>query len=134
GAVNVYLPRCFQGGLRVEIEALADLEQFYAQLDYRVTPRSESDARLVSQRTASGLIVKYVGRGAPSFGSRRTPAKEPLWQSREVSLAAGTEHDALELEGPAILRGLTIESESIDALDLLIFWDNEPAPGVSAPL
>src|SRR5207244_5976149 len=56
GAFNIYLPIFFQGGLRVEIEALDDLEEFYAQLDYRVTPRSESDARLVSQRTASGLI------------------------------------------------------------------------------
>ena len=134
GAFNIYLPVFFQRGLRVEIEALDDLEEFYAQLDYRITARSESEARLVSRRTASGTIVKYVGRGAPSFGSRRTPAKEPPWQNREVTLAAGSERDALELEGPAILRGLTIEGESIAALDLLIFWDNEPAPGVSASL
>jgi hypothetical protein len=134
GAFNIYLPIFFQRGLRVEIEALDNIEEFYAQLDYRVTARSESEARLVSRRTASGTIIKYVGRGAPSFGSRRTPAEEPPWQNREIALAAGSERDALELEGPAILRGLTIGGESMDPLDLLIFWDNEPAPDVSASL
>jgi hypothetical protein len=134
GAFNIYLPVFFQRRLRVEIEALDDLEEFYAQLDYRVTARSESRARLITQSTASGMIIKYLGRGAPSFGSRRTSAKEPLWQNRDATLAANNERDVLELQGPAILRAFTIEADNIDALQMSIFWDNEPAPAVSAPL
>ena len=134
GAFNIYLPVFFRSGLRVEIEALDDLEEFYAQLDYRVTARPESSARLVSRRTVSGVTVKYVGAGAPNFGSLRTAAKELTWENREVKLPAGGELDAVELKGPAILHQLSIEGESLDPLQLIIFWDNEPAPGVSAPL
>jgi len=134
GAFNIYLPVFFQNGLRVEIEALDNLEEFYAQLDYRATVRAESRARLVSQKTASGMIIKYLGRGAPSFGSRRLSSKELLWQSRHVTLAPNSESDVLDLEGPAIMRGLMIEADNIDALQMLIFWDDDPTPAVSAPL
>src|SRR2546426_11208186 len=44
GAFNCYLPIFFRRALGVEIEPLDDLEEFYAQLDYRITARPESEA------------------------------------------------------------------------------------------
>ena len=135
GAFNIYLPVFFRRCLRVEIEALNNLDEFYAQLDYRLTARPESAARLVSRRTTSGMTIKYLGHGAPGFGSSRRPMKEEVpWQYREITLPAGGEHDALELQGPAIMHGLSIKGDNLDNLQLIIFWDEEPAPSVNAPI
>jgi hypothetical protein len=134
GAFNIYLPVFFRRGLRVEIEALNNLDEFYAQLDYRLTSRPESAARLVSRRTSPGLSVTYVGHDAPSFGSREISGRKLSWQNREVKLPAASEQDVLDLKGPAILRGLSIEGEKLDNLQLIIFWDNELTPGVRAPI
>ena len=134
GAFNLYLPIFFRTGLRVEIEALDNLEEFYAQLDYRTTSQSESSARLISEKTAAGVTVKYVGRGAPSFGLSKSAGKEPPWRSGEVTIPAGDEQEVLQVFGRGILRGFTVESKNVEDLHLLAFWDNMTTPAVSVPL
>lgn len=134
GAYNLYLPIFFQSGLRVEIESLDDLEEFYTQIDYRTTPRAEAHARLVSERTGASLTLKYVGLDAPHFGTRQAAAQELHVQSRQVELKTGAEARELEIQGPAIIRQLTFEGSRLDELQLSIFWDDERTPSVSAPL
>src|SRR5215469_6798709 len=46
GAFNFYLPIYFDRGIRVEIEATDEVNEFYAQIDYRTEKVPESASRL----------------------------------------------------------------------------------------
>jgi len=132
GAFNLYLPIYFQRGCRIEIESLDDLDEFYAQIDYRLTSRPESEARLISQQTSSGLELRYVGNNSPHFGRQSPPAGKLHLQSKQIVLPAGSTEFALK--GPAILQELVFEGDRLNDLQLSISWDDETTSSVHAPL
>lgn len=134
GAFNLYLPIYFQRGCRLEIESLDDLAEIYAQIDYRLTPRPESEARLFSRRTSSGLDLRYIGAGAPHFTGQHPSAAGPPLKSKQVESPAGASSSELVLKGPAVLQELTFEGDGLDDLQLSISWDEETTPSVHAPL
>jgi hypothetical protein len=105
GGYNLYLPIFFQRGIRVEMEALDDLDEFYVQLDYRKTASPESSALLRCLRDSSGLSLEYQGEGAPDF--RRSPNSPygSLFETRfEFDLSPDSNGADGELKGPGIIR------------------------------
>jgi len=131
---NLYLPIFFARGIRMEIEALGDFQQFYAQIDYRRTRRPEAEARLISANTAQGLALKYIGRNIPAFGNRQSTSDQLESKSWETSLAPGGGSDTFEIRGPAILRRLAFDGENLGGLEVSITWDDENTPAVRAPI
>jgi hypothetical protein len=125
GAFNLYLPIFFERGVRIEVEALENLDEFYTQVDYRRSPLNTRKARLVSEETSSGLVLKYAGDDPPAVRPR---SPDSTLRSGAVS---GTE---LSLNGPGILRRLGFRGPSLDDATLRIYWDGEEAPSVEAPL
>jgi hypothetical protein len=57
-AYNFYLPIYFTHGIRIEIEALDEINEFYTQIDYRLDPNEKHSTRLVSLQSDDGLILK----------------------------------------------------------------------------
>ncbi len=131
---NLYLPIYFARGIHIEIEALGEFRQFYAQLDYRLTRRAERHARLVSATTPQGLVLKYAGRAAPAVqnGERSSgDAAAKIWQT---TLSANGGSDSYELTGPAIVRQLAFEGDGLDDVEVAITWDDDTTPAVATPL
>jgi hypothetical protein len=125
---NLYLPIYFSAGIRIEAEPAVNLDELYVQIGYRQTRAPESSRRLESQSAPNGVRLGYTG------SQPETPQKmaEPRVISRQVTIRTG---DAgVTIPGPAILRRLTFQGQGLDEQELLIFWDDEPAPAVQAPL
>lgn len=131
---NLYLPIYFARGIRIEIQALGDFRQFYAQLDYRVTSRPERSALLVSENTGTKLTIKYVGADPPSFHDAEAPSDTLPVTAWHATIRARGGSESYELRGPAIVRRLAFEGEGLDDLEASIRWDGEDQPAVSAPL
>ncbi len=124
GAYNLYLPIWFARGVRIEVEATDDLDEFYTQVDYRVVASDARQPRLVSERTGDGLVLRYTG-----------------WNERSRAIATGgraqfgiTEGNELSLTGPGIIRELGFRGDLPPDTTLQIYWDGEQTPSVDAPL
>lgn len=131
GAFNLYLPIFFKTHIRMEIEAIAPIQEFYTQIDYRLTPREESAARLVSRATGARLFLDYIGENPPGF--RRS--SNPPTRTERKDLHYAPNHDAeLIVNGPATLKQITFRGELLDDLSLEIYWDSDKSPSVDAPL
>ncbi len=135
GGYNLYLPIHFRAGIRVEMEALDDLDEFYIQLDYRNTTTQETSARLYGIRESSGLRLAYRGRGAPEFERDFHESKtNSVRTDHTFQLIPGESGFPLEIAGPGIIRQLSFSGESLEQVQLQIFWDGQKAPAVQAPL
>jgi hypothetical protein len=126
---NLYLPIYFHTGIRIEVEPSVDLDEFYAQVDYRQTRSAESARRLVSRDGPDGVRLDYIGP-QPDTPCQQQPG--PRLTTRQVDVPTGDE--GIRISGPAILRQVTFQGHNLDDLELLIFWDDERAPAVQAPL
>jgi len=123
GAYNFYLPVWFGRSIRIEVEANYDLDEFYTQIDYRLSRNTRAAPRLLSQVHGSELALAYHGRF--NVPAEINPA---LSQFR---IAAETE---VSLAGPGILRQLSLRGDLPSDARLQIFWDGEATPSVDAPL
>jgi hypothetical protein len=132
GTFNLYLPIFFGRGARLEVEALEDLAELYAQVDYRITPRTESRARLLSERAGDGVRLRYLGEGAPHVEPVGTPPLLDV-RSERVELPPGSAPVEIRLRGPGTIRRLSFLGDVGD-LSLAIHWDEEQTPSVSVPL
>jgi DUF2961 family protein len=130
GSFNLYLPIFFSGGLRLEAEALDDLDEYYAQIDYRITMQPETEARLVSAGSGKDLRLEYVGPAPPA--PPESVAMPPS-QTERLDLAPGAEGQVV-IEGPATLHELAFRGAGVEDLQLFIHWDDQPSPAVAAPL
>jgi Protein of unknown function (DUF2961) len=133
GAFNFYLPIFFTRGIRFEIEATDEVEEFYAQIDYRTEARPQPAPRLVSEKNAALLTLNYLGDQS-AFHSTEIPHHRPLRESRNLEYGPGANSGELTIDGPGILRELTVRGDSIPDLELRIYWDDDPSPDVQAPL
>ncbi len=134
GGYNLYLPVYFRAGIRVEIEALDDLDEFYIQLDYRRTAAQETPARLYGIREPSGLRLAYRGKGAPEFERDHREAKKLVHTDFRFQLITGESSVPLQIVGPGIIRQMSLSGEALDQVRLQIFWDEQKAPAVQVPL
>lgn len=73
GAFNFYLPIFFTRGIRIEIEATDEIEEFYTQIDYRTEARPQPSPRLVSEKNEAGLTLNYSGDRAHSIPRKPRP-------------------------------------------------------------
>ena len=133
-AYNFYLPIYFSQGIKIEIEALDEINEFYTQIDYRLTPNHVESERLVSARDASELVLTY--RGEPSVDPANKRRTEPQLQHKSTDLQCGESTGTCELSihGPGILRELSFRGDISSGLQFEIYWDGEAAPSVRAPL
>ena len=131
-AYNFYLPIHFTNGIRIEIEALDEINEFYTQIDYRLDPTEKHSARLVSEATKSGLVLKYTGN-VPSLGKNDLTAKT---RNDRPDLQCSPSSDRCEftIAGPGVIRKLTFRGELPSDLQLEIYWDDDTTPGVQAPI
>ncbi|HYK90577.1 MAG TPA: DUF2961 domain-containing protein [Acidobacteriota bacterium] len=135
GGYNLYLPVYFRAGIRIEMEALDDLDEFYIQLDYRRTTTPGTSARLVGIREKSGLRLAYRGKGAPEFERDFHDSKTNLIHTDfTFQLIPGEGSAPLEIAGPGIVRQLSFSGEALEQVHLQIFWDGQKTPAVQAPL
>jgi len=123
GAYNFYLPVWFARGLRIEVEAIEDVEEFYTQIDYRLSPADAAQPPLVSQRIGGDLVLQYRGESASA-----TPV---IQQEGQFAISGSTE---VLLTGPGILRELSFRGDLPSDAWLQIYWDDDPNPSVDAPL
>lgn len=54
GAFNFYLPIFFTRGIRIEMEATDEIEEFYTQIDYRTEFHRQVSPRLISETNEGG--------------------------------------------------------------------------------
>jgi hypothetical protein len=132
GTFNLYLPVFFGRKVRLEVEALDDLAELYAQADYRLTPGPESRARLVSEKASEGVRLRYLGDGAPRVEPVTTPPVLDV-RSERVELLSGSPPVEICIPGPGTIRRLSFRGEVLD-LSLAIEWDGEQSPSVTVPL
>src|SRR6266487_281002 len=106
GAFNFYLPIFFTRGIRIEIEATDEIEEFYTQIDYRTEARPQPSPRLVSEKNEAGLTLNYSGDQS-AFHSTETPANRPARESKSLEYGPGRNSGELTIDGPGTLRELT---------------------------
>jgi hypothetical protein len=130
-AYNFYLPIYFSSGIRIEAEALDEINEFYTQIDYRIDGKVRRSARLVSESSPAGLTLRYTGN-APLPEQERAAFH---LSSSKLSLTCYPSKGACEssLKGPGVLRKLTLHGDAPPDLVLEIYWDNESSPSVKAP-
>lgn len=131
GAFNLYLPVFFSRGVRVEMEAAGDLEEFYAQIDYRSQGSASSNERLISEQGAEGLRLKYTGHVRRPADSTSAPRNTT---QKAVTLEYDSTPAQLIVPGPAIIRELRLRGTALSDLEIEIYWDGENFPSVRAPL
>jgi len=132
-AYNFYIPIYFGHGIKIEIEALDEINEFYTQIDYRLTPNQANTARLAGEPSASGLVLSYKDEAALS--PAKAPAPEPQLQRKATDLKCGTSTGTCEfaIQGPGIIRQLSFRGDIPSNLQLEIYWDGETSPSVRAP-
>ncbi len=131
-AYNFYLPIYFTNGIRIEVEALDEINEFYTQIDYRLDPSEKRSARLVSESTNSGLALKYT-RNAPSFSKKDLAATKLRHASTGLKCGPSSDHCEFAIEGPGVVRTLTFRGDLPSDLQLEIYWDDDTNPSVQAP-
>jgi hypothetical protein len=133
-AYNFYLPIYFKDGIRIEVEALDEIDEFYAQIDYRLERNEEHLTRLVSESTKAGLVLKYTGGPLPSSSRRNLAVVRLPHASADLRCGKPTGDCAFTIEGPGILRKLTFSGNPPPDLRLEIYWDGDVNPSVHVPL
>lgn len=133
-AYNFYLPIYFSNGIRVEIEALDEVNEFYTQIDYRLDPHQKHSTRLLSHPTKNGLALNYTGT-IPSLVNRTLAATKASDEHTDLQCNSEANHCEATIQGPGILRRLTFRGK-LDSPDLQmdIYWDDDPNPAIQAPL
>jgi hypothetical protein len=100
---NFYLPIYFKTSIKIEIEALDEINEFYTQIDYRIGANDKRASRLVSKPANPGLILKYAGKSPLVLEKyRRTNAKVTL-ASAELNCEPSTDACESAIDGPGIL-------------------------------
>jgi len=130
GAFNFYLPIFFDHGVRVEVEAADEINEFYAQIDYRSEKVPQRASRLVSEDNNGTLTLRYdgdVSASRPGFESNRSVPRTQI-------LEYGDRPAELRISGPGILRQLVFRGNDLDDLELQIYWNDSQIPDVDAPL
>jgi Protein of unknown function (DUF2961) len=133
GAFNFYLPIFFTRGIRFEIEATDEVEEFYTQIDYRTEARPQPSPRLVSEKNGAVLTLNYLG-DQTAFHSTEIAHNRPVRESKNLEYGPGANSGELTVDGPGILRELTVRGDSLPDLELRLYWDDDWSPGVQAPL
>ena len=131
-AYNFYLPIYFTNGIRIEIEALDEINEFYTQIDYRLDPNEKRSTRLVSESASAGVVLKYTGN-ALSINKKELATTKRLHKNADLECSPTTNHCEFTIKGPGILRKLTFRGDPPSDLQLEIYWDDDPNPGVQAP-
>ncbi|HEY6374822.1 MAG TPA: DUF2961 domain-containing protein [Edaphobacter sp.] len=131
-AYNFYLPIYFSNGIRIEVEALDEINEFYTQIDYRLDQHERHSTRLVSELTPTGLILRYTGNALASKKQEIVPTKLPD-ATVNKQCAQSTKPCEFKIDGPGVIRKLTFRGEFPPDLQLTIYWDDNPNPGVQAP-
>jgi len=131
-AYNFYLPIFFGKSIRIEVEALSDMQEFYTQIDYRLDPESRTSARLVSSPTDQGVKLRYTGSTASLFPRHRSveiaEVTHPMQCDSEKKVCT------LEISGPGIMRTMTLPAEIPRDAVLTVWWDDEKQPSVNSPI
>jgi hypothetical protein len=131
GAFNFYLPIFFDRGVRVEVEAADEIQEFYAQIDYRTENAPPPRSRLISDDHDGILTLRYVDGDV----SARPPGFEAERSVQRTKLLEYSERPAeLRITGPGILRELIFHGNDLDDIELEIYWDDDKIPDVEAPL
>jgi hypothetical protein len=134
GAFNFYLPILFSRGLRMEIEPLGDVDEFYTQIDYRLEPGDHRRARLISQTTNAGLMLKYRGEDPPTFRRDEFLPGGTIPVHQDLDFGPGSNNSSVTIDGPGIIRQLAFRGKGLSDLELEIYWDSDTHPGVQTPL
>ncbi len=132
-AYNFYLPIYFTNGIRIEVEALTDLDEFYTQIDYRLDPEHKQTTRLVSEVTKAGLILKYAGKPRPSLEKPQLVEPQLPHTSADLQCSPANGNCEFSIEGPGIIRSLAFRGDIPPDLNLDIYWDDDVDPSVRAP-
>jgi len=131
GAFNFYLPIYFERGIRVEIEAARDIQEFYTQIDYRTEDVPQPAARLVSENEGAELRLRYLHEVVDWKAT--LASKRHLLRAASL-LKFGENPGELTIAGPGILRALRLAGASLSDLEMEIYWDDESSASVRAPL
>jgi hypothetical protein len=130
-AYNFYLPIYFSSGIRIEAEALDEIDEFYSQIDYRIDERGTRSDRLVSELSPAGLTLRYTGN-APISEQEKTAS--PLSHSKTGRTCSQSKGFCeFSITGPGVLKKLTLRGDAPADLVLEIYWDNDSSPSVTAP-
>jgi hypothetical protein len=132
-AYNMYLPIYFTNGIRIEIEPLDEINEFYTQIDYRLTPRMSHPTRLISEHTNAGLVLKYTGIPPLSFDQYTLREPHLIHSSIDLNCGYRTSPCEFTIDGPAILRQLIFRGNLPSDLELSIYWDDDTTASVQAP-
>ena len=132
-AYNFYLPIYFTNGVRIEIEALDEINEFYTQIDYRLDPNEKHSTRLVSELTTTGLILKYTGKTPLSDNRSKSTTPELSHAGLVLECGRSTDHCEFTIEGAGILRKLTFRGDPPSDLELEIYWDDDQIASVQSP-
>jgi len=130
---NFYLLIYFNNGIKIEIEALDEINEFYTQIDYRLGANDRHASRLVSRPTPSGVVLKYEGKSPLALDKYQHTNAKVTHASAELNCLPSTDSCESTIEGPGILRTLTIRGDAPPDLELQIYWDDEVDPSVYAP-
>ena len=122
-SVSLYLPYRFETGLRLEAEAIGEIgDGPYWQLDYAL--QTDETCGQVEQ-VLDGDRVEVAYRE-----TERTPipqADDCPWQVLEDEFAvAGCSPHGVTLDGPAVIRRLTLTGQALDKLWLRLAFDTDP--------
>jgi hypothetical protein len=131
-AYNFYLPIYFTNGIRIEVEALDEINEFYTQIDYRLDPKEKRSTRLVSEPASAGVILKYTG-DAPSFNKKGLTSTKLLHANANLECSPLTYRCEFTIKGPGILRKLIFRGDPPLDMQFEIYWDDDPNPAVQAP-
>jgi hypothetical protein len=133
-AYNFYLPIYFKYGVRIEVEALDEIDEFYTQIDYRLDPGEEHVTRLVSELTNAGLVLKYNGDATISSGARKLAKIKLSHASTDLRCGPQAGNCQFTIEGPGILRRLSILGDPPPDLQLEVYWDGDVHPSIRSPI
>jgi len=123
-SVSLYLPYRFETAFRLEAEATGEIgDGPYWQLDYAL----HTDERCGQvEQVLDGDPVELAYHEA-----EKTPepqASDCPWQVLEDEFAvAGCSPHSVKLEGPAVIRRLTLTGQALDKLWLRLAFDTDPA-------
>jgi hypothetical protein len=131
-AYNLYLPVYFSNGIRIEAEALDEISELYAQIDYRLDGEDKHSPRLVSESNADGLTLKYVGN-MEAFAKIHQQRQHASQTSTTLACDPPKGPCELSIKGPGMLRELSLRGNAPPDLELEIYWDGEASPSVQAP-
>ena len=132
-SVSLYLPYRFETGFRLEAEATEETgDGPYWQIDYALhtdekcgrVEQTRAGERAEQERSGELVELEYhEAEGGPELA-----ASDGAWQELEDEFAvAGCSPHSIQLDGPAVIRRITLTGEALDKLWLRLCFDTEPA-------